>query len=64
MSWLLEKLLTGDMISSRIKRDGGATRDLRNLPILQCYRWFPHEMTSEERAQKFHADDVSLPRSG
>ena len=25
---------------------------------------FPHEMTSEKRAQKFHTDDVSLPRSG
>ena len=23
--------------------------------------WFPAEMTSEERAQKFHTDDVSLP---
>ena len=25
---------------------------------------FPHDMTSEKRAQKFHTDDVSLPRSG
>ena len=25
--------------------------------------WFPREITSEERAQKFHTDDASLPRS-
>ena len=25
---------------------------------------FLHEMTSQKRAQKFHTDDVSLPRSG
>ena len=25
---------------------------------------FPREIESEKRAQKFHADDVSLPRSG
>ena len=26
--------------------------------------WFPRQMTSEKRAQKFHTDDMSLPRSG
>ena len=26
------------------------------------YHWFPREMTSEKRAQKFHTDDASLPR--
>ena len=26
-------------------------------------QWFPSEMTSEERAEKFYTDDVSLPRS-
>ena len=26
--------------------------------ISQRYHWFPHEMTSEERAQKFHTYDV------
>ena len=26
-------------------------------------QWFPSEMTSEERAEKFCTDDVSLPRS-
>ena len=25
--------------------------------------WFPREITAEERAQKFHTDDASLPRS-
>ena len=25
--------------------------------------WFPREITSEERAQKFHSHDASLPRS-
>ena len=28
------------------------------------YHWFPRQMTSEKRAQKFHTDDASLPRSG
>ena len=28
------------------------------------YHWFPREMKSEEGAQKFHTDDVSLSRSG
>ena len=35
--------------------------------ISRCLHWFPHEMSSEERAQKFHSvDAVStqiLPRS-
>ena len=32
---------------------------------ISCFlQWFPLEMTSEKRAQKFHTDDVSLPRSG
>ena len=26
--------------------------------------WFPRQMTPEKRAQKFHTDDMSLPRSG
>ena len=28
------------------------------------HHWFPREMTSEKRTQKFHTDDASLPRSG
>ena len=27
------------------------------------YHWFPRQMTSEKRMQKFHTDDTSLPRS-
>ena len=29
--------------------------------ILQHHHLFPCEMTSEERAQTFHTDDMSLP---
>ena len=32
--------------------------------ISQRHHWFPREMTSEQRLQKFHTDDASLPRSG
>ena len=37
---------------------------LRKSRHFARYHWFPHDMTSEKRAQKFHTDDVSLPRSG
>ena len=37
---------------------------LRKQPISRPYHWFPLETMSEENAQKFHTDDVSLPRSG
>ena len=32
--------------------------------ISRRYHWFPRETKSEEGAQKFHTDDVSLSRSG
>ena len=32
--------------------------------IWRRYHWFPCQMMSEKRAQKFDTDDVSLPRSG
>ena len=32
--------------------------------ISRCHHWFPREMTSDKRAQKFHTNDASLPRSG
>ena len=32
--------------------------------IWQRHHWFPREMTSEKRVQKFHTDDLSLARSG
>ena len=34
----------------------------KTADILRRHHWFPREMTSEKRAQKFHTDDVSLPR--
>ena len=37
---------------------------LRKQPISRHHHWFPLEMMSEENAQKFHTDDVSLTRSG
>ena len=41
--------------------------NLRKQPTFESSRrqgWLPGEMTSEKRLQKFHTDDVSLPRSG
>ena len=32
--------------------------------ISRRHHWFPRKRTSEKKAQKFHTDDVSLPRSG
>ena len=35
----------------------------KSADISRRHHWFPREMTSEEREQKFHTDDASLPRS-
>ena len=32
--------------------------------ISRCHHCFPREMTSEERLQKFHSDDLSSPAPG
>ena len=32
--------------------------------ILRRHHWCPRQVTSEERGQKFHSDDVSFPWSG
>ena len=40
------------------------TQPEKTADILRRYHWFPREMKSEEQAQKFHTDDVSLPRFG
>ena len=32
--------------------------------ILRPNQQFPHEMTPEKRAQKFHTEDASLPSHG
>ena len=35
---------------------------MRSLHISRRHLWFPREMTSEKRVQKFHTDDASLTR--
>ena len=35
---------------------------MRKEPYLRCHGWFSHKMILEEWLQKFHTDDVSLPR--
>ena len=35
----------------------------KTVDIWRSYHCFPHQMTFEKRAQKFHTDDASLPRS-
>ena len=35
----------------------------KTADILWRHDWFPPEMTTEQRPQKFHTDDVSLPSS-
>ena len=41
-----------------------ALPEKQTTDISRRHHWFPREMTSEKREQKFHTDDVSLPRSG
>ena len=36
----------------------------KTADITRRHHWFPREMTSEKRVQKFHTDDVSLGISG
>ena len=43
-------------------RSNIAWENSRHLATLN--HWFSRQMTSEKRAQKFHTDDSSLPRSG
>ena len=50
---------------------GGTLRDGTKIAapeqradILPIHHWFPYEMPPEKGTQKFHSDDVSLPRSG
>ena len=40
------------------------TKPGKTADIWRRYHWFPRQMTSEKRAQKFHSDDASLRRSG
>ena len=41
-----------------------AAQPKKTADISQRHHWFPLEMTSEKRPQKFHIDDASLLRSG
>ena len=45
---------------------GGKSCSLRKQPTFawRRYHWFPRQMPSEKRAQKFHTDDASLPDLG
>ena len=36
----------------------------KTVDISRRHRWFQREMSSEERLQGFHTDDVLLTRSG
>ena len=36
----------------------------KQLTFWHAQYWFPREMPPEDQAQKFHADEVSSPRSG
>ena len=36
----------------------------KTADIWRHYHWFPCQVTSEKRAQKFRTNDTSLPRSG
>ena len=48
-----------------LKRDPSVTLGpSKTADVLRRHYWFPREMTSEKKVQKFHADDVPLPRSG
>ena len=40
------------------------TQPEKTAGISRRLHWFPHEMTSKKRVQKFHTDDASVPRSG
>ena len=40
-----------------------ATEPEKIVDISLHHHWFPCEITSEKWVQKFHTDDVSLPRS-
>ena len=43
---------------------GSLTKQPIEADISQRHRLFPYEMASEEREQKFYADDASVASSG
>ena len=48
----------------RVVRDKAELLWGREWAATNTNHWFPRQMTSEKRAQKFHTDDALLPRSG
>ena len=38
------------------------TKPKKTAEILRRYHWLPRETSCEERAEKFHTDDATLPR--
>ena len=50
------------MFPNSFTRSNIAWENSRHLATLN--HWFSRQMTFEKRAQKFHTDDSSLPRSG
>ena len=42
----------------------GSSLEKKTADVWRHYHWFPRQMTSEKRAQKFHTDDATLPISG
>ena len=44
--------------------EGVSLHDEKTADLSLRHLWFSRQMTSEKRAQKFHTDDASQPRSG
>ena len=61
--WRFEQILRWwvKTFPNSFTRSNIAWENSRHLETLN--HWFPRQMTSEKRAQKFHADDSWLPRS-
>ena len=58
------KLFQFDGLQSPQKGISKVRLALENSQHFTTPHWFPRKVTSEERAQKFLTDDVSLPKSG
>ena len=56
--------LCQEIDSIKSARGTGISRPEKIADISRHQHWFPRETRSEKRAQKFHTDDASLPRSG
>ena len=48
----------------RIQNSAISSEPEKSADILRRHHWFPRQMTSEKRAQKFHTDDASLQNLG